>query len=116
MTKLAEQRARRAKRTRIKLRSSAHPRLSVARSLRHISVQVIDDKKRETLAWASSLDKALGLSKTSSVEAAKVVGKAIAERAREAGVKKVVFDRGAWIYHGRIKALAEAARENGLEF
>ncbi len=114
--KTMERRIKRAKRTRMKLRRSANPRLSVARSLKHISAQVIDDSKNETLASASSLEKEFGSSKTASVEAANLVGKAIAERALEAGIKKVVFDRGAWIYHGRIKALADAAREKGLEF
>lgn len=115
-SKIAIQRARREQRTRRKLRKSGRPRLSVARSLKHISAQIIDDNKQQTLAWASSQDKSLNLSRASSVEAAKEVGKKIAERAVAAGIKKIVFDRGAWVYHGRIKALAQAARENGLEF
>jgi len=82
----------------------------------HIYAQVIDDIERRTLVSASSQDKKLALAKTSSVEAAEKVGEAIAKRALAAGVKQVVFDRGAWLYHGRIKALAESARANGLEF
>lgn len=92
------------------------PRLSVFRSGKHIYAQLIDDVKGHTLASASSIDKGLGLSQTGNVEAAKAVGSAIAKRALEAGIKEVVFDRGGYIYHGRVKALAEAAREAGLEF
>ncbi len=108
----------RAQRTRAKLAKarSARPRLSVFRSSKNISAQIIDDAQGRTVASASSLDKTLrdGLGKGS--DAAAGVGKAIAERAIKAGVKDVVFDRGAYMYHGRVKALAEAAREAGLNF
>jgi large subunit ribosomal protein L18 len=93
-------------------------RLSVFRSSKHIYAQVIDDSKGETLASASSLEKEVrGAKKTgANVEAAKAVGKRLAERAAAKGVKDVVFDRGGYLYHGRIKALADAAREGGLNF
>jgi len=111
---------RRAGRVRRKLKAVAteRPRLSVYRSSKHIYAQVIDDVKGHTLAAASSLDKDLRekLKTGSDIEAAGVVGKLIAERAKKAGVDKVVFDRGPYIYHGRVKALADAAREGGLEF
>ena len=99
--------------------TAARPRLNVYRSLNHIYVQVIDDLNGKTLVSASSAEgkKAEGKKSTGgNVAAAKSVGKAIAERAKEKGVKKVVFDRGGYIYHGRVKALADAAREAGLEF
>ena len=94
------------------------PRLSVFRSSKQIYAQVIDDEKGVTLAAASSLEKAMreALKTGATVEAARVIGKEIAERARKAGVSKVVFDRGAYMYHGRVKALAEGAREAGLDF
>jgi large subunit ribosomal protein L18 len=109
---------RRQKRTRFKLTSHAYgrPRLSVFRSGRHIYVQVIDDRDQTTLAAASTNEKEGKAPKTWNVEAATAVGKKIAERAIAKGVKQVVFDRGGYIYHGRIKALADAAREGGLEF
>ena len=93
-------------------------RLSVFRSSKHIYAQVIDDRKGETIAAASSLEKDLraNLKTGANVEAAKAVGKLLAERTAGKGVKDVVFDRGQYLYHGRIKALAEAARENGLNF
>jgi large subunit ribosomal protein L18 len=94
--------------------TTARPRLSVHRSLNHIYAQVIDDQTGETLVSASTL--ALKAKTGGNVAAAKEIGKAIAERAVEKGVKKVVFDRGGYLYHGRIKALADAAREAGLEF
>ena len=107
---------RRAQRNRTRLRSVANgrPRLSVFRSAKNIYAQVIDDANGVTLAAASSLesDKKAGGDK----EAAAIVGKLVAERAIEKGVKDVVFDRGGFIYHGRIKALADAAREAGLNF
>jgi large subunit ribosomal protein L18 len=90
------------------------PRLSIHRSLNHIYAQVIDDQKGETLASASSL--ALKLKTGGNVATAKEIGKAVAEAAVAKGVKKVVFDRGGYLYHGRVKALADAAREAGLEF
>jgi large subunit ribosomal protein L18 len=94
--------------------TAARPRLNVYRSLNHIYAQVIDDAKGETIISASSL---AGKLKTGgNVAAAKEVGKLVAERAIEKGIKKVVFDRGGYLYHGRIKALADAAREAGLEF
>jgi large subunit ribosomal protein L18 len=94
------------------------PRLSVFRSLNHISAQVIDDTSGRTLAAASSSEGDLrkALKSTSNLAAAEAVGKAVAERAKKAGVGAVVFDRGGYIYHGRVKALAEAARAAGLEF
>ncbi len=94
------------------------PRLCVFRSLNHIYAQVIDDRTGRTLASASSLDKEMRkqLKGGGNVAAAKVVGKAIAERARAAGIEQVVFDRGGYKYHGRVQALAEAAREAGLKF
>jgi large subunit ribosomal protein L18 len=107
---------RRAQRVRTKLRQVADgkARLSVTRSTKHISVQLIDDGKGVTVAAASSLEKDFkGGSKS---EDAAIVGKMIAERARKAGVTDVVFDRGGYIFHGRVKALADAAREGGLKF
>jgi large subunit ribosomal protein L18 len=114
-TKRNEIRKRIHSRIREKLSGTAErPRLNVFRSLNHIYAQVIDDQKGETLAAASTL--ALKSKTGGNVAAAKEIGKTIAERAREKGVKKVVFDRGGFLYHGRIKALADAAREAGLEF
>jgi len=94
------------------------PRLCVFKSTRHIYAQVIDDSVGHTLAAACTREKSLaeGLESTKNLAAAAAVGKAIGERAVQAGVKRVVFDRGGWPYHGRIKALADAAREAGLEF
>ena len=117
--KLAMQDRRRARlRYQIKQKGAGRPRLSVFRSGRHIYAQVIDDGVGRTLAAASTLDKGLrGDLKTGADKAAAAaVGKLVAERALAAGVKEVVFDRGAFIYHGRIKALADAAREGGLAF
>ena len=94
--------------------TTERPRLNVFRSLNHIYAQVIDDQTGTTLAAASTLS--LKLKTGGNVAAAKEIGKVIAERAAEKGVKKVVFDRGGFLYHGRIKALADAAREAGLEF
>lgn len=96
--------------------TSAIPRLCIFRSNKEIYAQIIDDETKTTLVSASSLDKDLKLANGSNVEAAKVVGKAIAEKATNAKITKVVFDRGGYLYHGRVKALAETARENGLEF
>jgi large subunit ribosomal protein L18 len=109
---------RRKARTRFKLTTHAYgrPRLSIFRSGRHIYAQVIDDRDQATVAAASTNEKDGKAPKTWNVEAASAVGKKIAERALAKGVKQVVFDRGGYIYHGRIKALAEAAREGGLEF
>jgi large subunit ribosomal protein L18 len=99
--------------------TAQRPRLNVYRSLNHIYAQIIDDAKGETILSASSLAAKVPDSKKKSggnVAAAKEVGKLVAERAIEKGIKKVVFDRGGYLYHGRIKALADAAREAGLEF
>lgn len=102
-------------RIRRKLSGTAErPRLNVYRSLNHIYVQVIDDQKGETLASVSTL--AMKLKTGGNVASAKEIGKSIAEKAKEKGIKKVVFDRGGFLYHGRIKAVADAAREAGLEF
>ncbi len=90
------------------------PRLAVYRSLNHIYAQIIDDEKAQTLASASTTEKSLGVSKGGNVEAAKKVGQAIAERALAAGISSVVFDRGGYLYHGRVRALTEAARAAGL--
>lgn len=111
-------RRRRRVRSRIRRKAKSRPRLSVFRSSKHIYAQVIDDARGETLAAASSVDRALrgSLSKGSDKAAAAQVGKLVAERAVAAGVSAVVFDRGAYRYHGRVKALAEAAREAGLSF
>ena len=94
--------------------TAERPRLNVYRSLNHIYAQVIDDQKGETLVSASTL--ALKLKTGGNVAAAKEIGKTVAELAVKQGIKKVVFDRGGYLYHGRIKALADAAREAGLEF
>lgn len=96
--------------------TSERPRLSVYRSNKHIYAQLIDDTKGVTLVSASTLDKELSLESTSNIEAAQKVGELIAKRAVEKGYKSVVFDRSGYLYHGRIQALADAARENGLEF
>jgi len=106
-------------RVRTKLSGSAErPRLCVYRSLGHIYAQVIDDQSGKTIVSASSVDKDTkkGLKGGGNVAAAKVIGKTVAERAKAAGVTKVVFDRGGYKYHGRVKALADAAREAGLQF
>ena len=96
--------------------TSTTPRLCVFRSNKEIYAQIIDDETRTTLVSASSLEKDLKLENGSNVEAAKAVGKAVAEKAKKAKITKVVFDRGGYLYHGRVEALANAARENGLEF
>jgi large subunit ribosomal protein L18 len=98
--------------------TTERPRLCVYRSLGHIYTQVIDDRTGQTLASASSVDKETkkNLKGGGNIAAAKVIGKAIADRAKAAGVTKVVFDRGGYKYHGRVKALADAAREAGLQF
>jgi len=114
-TKRNETRQRVHARIRAKMSGTAErPRLNVYRSLNHIYAQVIDDQQGVTLVSASTM--ALKLKTGGNVAAAKEIGKAVAERAIEKGVKKVVFDRGGYLYHGRIKALADAAREAGLEF
>jgi large subunit ribosomal protein L18 len=111
---------RRRQRVRYRVRQAAkgRPRLSVFRSSRHIYVQIIDDAAGHTLAAASTLDASLkpDLKTGADTAAAAAVGKLIAERAKAAGVERVVFDRGGYLFHGRLKALADAAREGGLEF
>lgn len=92
------------------------PRLNIFRSNNNIFAQIINDETKETLVSASSIDKELKLKNGSNVETATKVGELIAKRAKKLKIKKVVFDRGGYLYHGRVKALAEAARENGLEF
>ena len=120
MSRIKVTNARRKQRVRLSLRRSANgrPRLSVFRSSKHIYAQVIDDDAGVTLASASSIEKdTRGQLKTgANREAAKTVGKLIAQRAQEKGVKDVIFDRGGYLYHGRVKALADAAREGGLNF
>ena len=114
-----ELRERRHRRVRKKVRgTAARPRLAVFRSNKHIYAQLIDDRKGETLASASSMEKDLrtSLKTGADVAAAQSVGKKLAERATAKGISEVVFDRGAYRYHGRVKALADAAREGGLKF
>ena len=96
--------------------TSELPRLCVFRSLKNISAQIIDDTKGVTLVSASSSDKDLNIKNGGNIEASKLVGAQIAKKAKKAKINKVVFDRGGYLYHGRVAALAEAARENGLEF
>ena len=108
-------RANRVRRT-LKAVANGRPRLSVHRSSKNIYVQLIDDVKGVTLAAASSLEKDLGIVGKNNVEAARKVGAAIAERAKKAGVETCYFDRGGFLFHGKIKALADAAREGGLKF
>lgn len=121
--KIKQKRARRDRahlRVRMRVRGTGErPRLSVYKSLRYIYAQVIDDTRGVTLAAAASADPALRgrlAGSTASQEAAKLVGELVAERARERGIEKVVFDRGGYVYHGNVKALAEAARGKGLQF
>ena len=109
-------RRRQRNRTQLRKKSAGRPRLSIHRTNQHIYAQIIDDVKGVTLAAASTVEKDLRDGATSNADAATKVGKLIAERAKAAGVANVVFDRGAFLYHGRVKALADAAREGGLEF
>jgi large subunit ribosomal protein L18 len=111
-----EQRLRRAKRSRSKIRELGANRLCVHRTPRHIYAQIITPAGDAVLASASTVEKDLRASATGNVDAAAQVGKLIAERAKAAGVETVAFDRSGFRYHGRVKALAEAARENGLQF
>lgn len=115
LTHLSSTSARRRVRNRMKVRKSGRPRLSVSRSNKHILAQVIDDQAGKTVAAAYDLQvkNRKGLTK---LEIAREVGKLVAERAVKAGITEVVFDRGSYVYHGRVKAIAEAARENGLQF
>ena len=116
-TKLSTDERRKLRvRRQLKKVTNGRPRLSVYRSSKHIYAQVIDDTAGRTLAAASTKDKDYSGEKGGNVEAAGLVGKQIAERAIKAGVENVIFDRGGYIYHGRVKALAEAAREAGLKF
>ena len=114
---LFEKRRRRV-RTALRAKAGQRPRLSIHRSSQHIYAQVIDDAAGRTLAAASTLDKDFRVGKQTGADkdAAAVIGKLVAERAVAAGVTQVVFDRGSYLYHGRVKALAEAAREGGLAF
>jgi large subunit ribosomal protein L18 len=120
MATVIDRTLRRTAKVRRNIRSAAggRARLSVFRSSKHIYAQVIDDIKGETLASASSLEKTMreGKKTGANIDAAKTVGKLLAERAAAKGVKEVVFDRGGYLYHGRVKALADAARAGGLKF
>jgi large subunit ribosomal protein L18 len=120
MSKFKNTTERRTQRVRIAVKRAANgrPRLSVFRSSKHIYAQVIDDVNGKTLAAASTIEKSMrdGGKTGADTEAAKAVGKLVAERAIEKGVKDVIFDRGSYLYHGRVKALADAAREGGLNF
>ena len=120
MATVSDRSVRRTARVRraVKRAGGGRVRLSVFRSSKHIYAQVIDDTKGETLAAASSLEKDMrtGRKTGANVDAAKAVGKLVAERALQKGIKDVVFDRGGYLYHGRVKALADAAREGGLKF
>ncbi|MEE4350554.1 MAG: 50S ribosomal protein L18 [Pacificimonas sp.] len=113
-------RRRRRVRSTLRAHASGKPRLSIHRTSKHIYAQIIDDGAGQTIAAASTLEKDVKAAKDSgggaTVSAAEAVGKRIAERAKKAGVEKVVFDRGGFIFHGRVKALADAARDGGLEF
>ncbi len=117
--KVSRNEMRQARHTRIREKingTKSVPRLNVFRSNKNIFAQIIDDEAHVTLVSASSIDKDLKLENGSNVEAAKKVGELIAKRAKDAKITKVTFDRGGYLYHGRVKALADAARENGLEF
>lgn len=107
---------RRRNRTALRARGAGRPRLSVHRSGKHIYAQVIDDAQGRTIASASTLEKDVRGTSGANIGAASLVGKRVAEAAKQAGVTQVVFDRGGFLFHGRVKALAEAAREAGLEF
>jgi large subunit ribosomal protein L18 len=115
--KTGDRRKARVRRT-VVARSNGRPRLSVFRSSKQIYAQVIDDEKGVTIVAASSLEKTLreSLKTGADIAAARAIGKEVAERAAKAGVKQVVFDHGGYMYHGRVKALAEGAREGGLDF
>ena len=110
------ERRRRRVRTALKARGGLRPRLSVHRSGKHIYAQIIDDAAGTTVAAASTLEKDVRAASGANIDAAQSVGKRVAERAVAAGVTSVVFDRGGFLFHGRVKALADAAREGGLEF
>jgi len=110
------ERRRRRVRTALRAKGGMRPRLSIHRSGRHIYAQVIDDEAGRTVAAASTLEKDMKGKTGATADAAATVGKVVAERAKKAGVTQVVFDRGGFLFHGRVKALADAAREGGLEF
>ena len=117
ITKLDKNATRKKRHARVRAKLSgtaARPRLNVFRSNKHIYAQIIDDMNGVTLASASTLDKELNLESTGNIEAAQKVGELVAKRAVEKGINSVVFDRGGYLYHGRVQALADAARENGL--
>ena len=119
MAKRVRQDVRRAIHARIRKKvkgTAARQRLAVFRSLNHIYAQLIDDEKGITLCSASTVEKSAGAGNSGNIDAAKTIGRLIAERAKEKGISSVVFDRGGYIYHGRVKSLAEAAREAGLQF
>ena len=119
INKVSRNEVRKARHARIREKvvgTASAPRLNVFRSNQNIFAQIIDDEKAITLVSASSIDKELKLENGGNVEAAKAVGELLAKRAKEAKITKVTFDRGGYQYHGRVKALADAARENGLEF
>ena len=119
INKTSRNEARKARHARIRNKvsgTSELPRLCVFRSLKNISVQIIDDEKGVTLVSASTLEKDLKIANGGNIEAAKIIGQEIAKRAKKAKITQVVFDRGGYLYHGRVKALADAARESGLEF
>lgn len=116
MSEKKEARLRRARRARAKIRELGVTRLSIHRTPRHIYAQLISGDGSQVIASASTLDKELRAGKTGNADAAKAVGALIAERAKAAGVTQVAFDRSGFKYHGRVKALADAAREGGLEF
>ncbi|MBY0095423.1 50S ribosomal protein L18 [Mesobacillus maritimus] len=119
ITKADKNATRRKRHARVRAKVSgtaARPRLNVFRSNKHIYAQLIDDVNGVTLASASTMDKEVNVESTGNLEAAVKVGELVAKRAVEKGVSEVVFDRGGYLYHGRIKALADAARENGLQF
>ena len=119
ITKLDKNASRKKRHARVRSKitgTAERPRLNVFRSNKYIYAQLIDDTNGVTLASASSMEKDFGSEATGNVEAAAKVGELIAARATEKGLKSVVFDRGGYLYHGRVKALAEAARENGLQF
>jgi len=116
MNEKTESRLRRARKSRTRMRKAGVTRLTVHRTPRHIYAQIIGAEGDKVLASASTLDKDLRGGKTGNIDAASAVGKLIAERAKAAGISEVAFDRAGFKYHGRVKALADAAREGGLEF
>jgi len=116
MNDKTQARLRRARKSRVRMRAAGDVRLTVNRTARHIYAQIINGEGNRVLAQASTLDKELRSGATGNIEAAAAVGKLVAERAKAAGVTEVAFDRSGYKYHGRVKALADAAREGGLEF